>query len=294
MRTRLIRGLLRALAWLPLPLNHGLASILGWALAHTPNELRRISRINLRLCLPELSARERRRLLRRSLREAAKTAFEMGPLWFWPRQRIAGLMRAVHNDQRLDRLLASGRGVIVATPHLGSWEMAGHYGALRWRITSLYRPPRLPALESFIRQGREHLGARLVPTSPQGIRALVRTLREGRIAGILPDQDPGDEGGRFAPFFGIPANTMTLLPRLARRTGAPVFIAYVERLPWGRGYEIHFHEVPDSIRDPDEDRALATLNAAVERCVRALPEQYQWGYRRFRTRPPGKPDLYRR
>lgn len=293
MRARLIHFLLRFLASIPLGGNRALAWLTGWCLYLLPNPVRRHSAINLRLCFPELSASARRSLLRQSLIETCKTAFEAGPLWFWPTERIQALMRETHNTELIDAVLASGRGAILATPHLGSWEISGHYCAWRWGITTLYRPPRLAALDSLIRQGRSLLGARLVRTDAKGVRQLYQTLSEGGVVGILPDQDPGRNGGCFAPFFGVSTNTMVLLGRLARKTGAAVFFGYSERLPGTQGYRLRFIPAPQGIDSADPQQATAALNQAVETLVRSCPQQYQWSYRRFRTRPPGAADVYK-
>ncbi|MBU2477923.1 MAG: lysophospholipid acyltransferase family protein, partial [Gammaproteobacteria bacterium] len=188
--------------------------------------------------------------------------------------------------------LRAGRGVILATPHHGSWEMAGHIAAVRWGITTLYKPPRLIGMDKLIRQGRQQLGAQLVATDAKGIRSLYETLSRGGAIGILPDQDPGESGGIFAPFFGIPANSMVLLSRLARKTGAPVFICFCERLPGTQGYKLHCLPAPAGVDDADATVAVTAMNAGIENCVRLCPEQYQWSYRRFRTRPAGEPKIY--
>lgn len=292
MRACLITALLRGLAALPLGWNRRLASAVGWLLTVLPNALRRHSAANIRLCLPELDAPAQRRLLNRSIVETCRTAFEAGPLWLWPEARIRPLMGEALDVEPVDTAVRAGRGVILATPHLGSWEMAGHFCALRWGITNLYRPPRIPELDTLIRRGRERLGARMAATDARGIRRLYQALAAGAVIGILPDQDPGDDGGAFAPFFGVPANSMVLLGRLARKTGAAVFFGFCERLPGTQGYRFHFLPAPDGIADPDPAVAAAAMNRGVEACVRRCPEQYQWSYRRFRTRPSGAAKIY--
>lgn len=292
MRACLITALLRGLAALPLGWNRRLASAVGWLLTVLPNALRRHSAANIRLCLPELDAPAQRRLLNRSIVETCRTAFEAGPLWLWPEARIRPLMGEALDVEPVDTAVRAGRGVILATPHLGSWEMAGHFCALRWGITNLYRPPRIPELDTLIRRGRERLGARMAATDARGIRRLYQALAAGAVIGILPDQDPGDDGGVFAPFFGVPANSMVLLGRLARKTGAAVFFGFCERLPGTQGYRFHFLPAPDGIADPDPAVAAAAMNRGVEACVRRCPEQYQWSYRRFRTRPSGAAKIY--
>lgn len=292
MRTRLITALLRFFAALPLTWNRRLAGLLGRALAIVPNSLRRHSEINLRLCLSELAPAERRRLLKASLIETAKTALEAGPMWFWPAERLLPLLvEDAEGVEAVDAAVRAGRGALLATPHLGSWEMAGHFGAARWGIVNLYRPPRLAAMDRLIREGRQRLGAQLATTDAKGVRRLFEALARGGVVGILPDQDPG-RGGVFAPFFGIPANSMVLLGRLARKTGAAVFFCYCERLPGTAGYRMHFHPAPPGIDAEDPVTAATAMNRGIEDCVRACPEQYQWNYRRFRNRPPGEAQLY--
>lgn len=291
-RAALMRAALRLLAWLPLRYAQGIGGTVGRLAGLIPNGLRRVAETNLALCFPELSARNRRRLLAQTLAETGRTAAEMGALWLWPAPRVLALVREVPGDEVLTQALSLGKGLILACPHLGAWELAGLYCATRCKLTALYRPPRMAMLDAMIRRARERSGARLVPTDAVGIRALFQALRHGDAVGILPDQDPGRERGVFAPFFGILTNTMTLVSRLAASTGAPVVLVYAERLPRGAGYRMRFVPAPEDIADPDAKIAAAALNRAVESCARARPEQYQWTYKRFKTRPAGERRYY--
>ena len=285
MRALLIRAGLWLFAWLPLPLNHALGAGLGWLLAVIPNDLRRTTQDNLRRCFPELDRGQRRRLVRRSLMETGKTFSETGPLWCWPGDQALALLRDVRGREQIDAALRGGRGLILATPHLGAWELAGLWSTANLPMTTLYRRPRIAELDKLVRTARERMGARYVAADASGVRALYQALAENRVVGMLPDQDPRDSGGEFAPFFGVPAYTMTFLSRLARKTGAPVLFAYCERLPWGRGYVLHFLPAPATLHNANLQESLVAVNQMVEQCVRALPEQYQWSYKRFKTRP---------
>ena len=262
-RQVLVTGLLRLTALLPLPLAHAVGACCGWLLWWMPNSARRIAARNLALCYPELPVAGRERLLRRNLLETGKLLLELGPLWLWPGER----------------------------PHLGAWEMAGLYYSSRHPLTILYRPSRL-GLDELSRQGRGRLGGKVVATDASGVRALLTALRNGEILGILPDQDPGGEGGVFAPLFGIAASTMTLVSRLALKTGAPVFLTWAERLPRGRGFALHLRALPEVTAAVSLDESAAALNRGVEAAIRSLPAQYLWVYKRFKTRPPGQPKLY--
>lgn len=292
-KTAVAVGALRGCAWLPLPLLHAAGYGAGVLLWLIPNNQRRIAAVNLKVCLPELSAPARRRLLRRCLIETSKAVLEMGPLWLWNGRRTLRLVHGVENEAAWHQALQERRGAIAITPHLGSWEMAGLYLSSRTPLTILYRPSRLgDAVDRLICQGRGRLGARLVPTTSQGVRRLLRALNSGTALGILPDQDPGPNGGVYAPFFGQPANTMVLLSRLASKHCTPVFLLYAERLRRGRGYRLHFERLPDKVSQAASPEAAAALNQAIEQAIRRCPEQYLWSYKRFKRPPPDRPSLY--
>ena len=292
-KARWVNALLRTTARLPLPLLHLLGSGIGWLLWLIPNQQKHIAAVNLRLCFPQHSDSERRALLRRSLVHAAKTVLELGPLWLWSGERVLGLIREVHGEDAWCDSLAGAQGAIILTPHLGAWELTGLYISSRYPLTALYRPSRLGlAFDELVHRARERLGSRLVPTDAAGVRRLLQAIRKHEVAGILPDQSPGADGGQFAPFFGHPAHTMLLLSRLAIRCRVPVFIAYAERLPRGRGFRLHFESLPESINQEPLEHSMAVLNQAVERAIRQHPEQYLWTYKRFKPRPPGLAKVY--
>ena len=291
-RLLILRTLLRASSLLPLPVAHALGAAIGTVAARIPGRQRRIAAVNIALCFPDATPHWRGRLLRASYRELGKQLLESGIIWHASERR---LRRLVRNPEALETLASrwpADRGLLLAGPHLGNWELVSLYVNRRFRVHNLYRPPRDPALEPLLRGFRERSGARSLPATAAGIRQLYRALRAGALVGILPDQTPR-ESGVFAPFFGTPARTMGLLPQMARKTGAPVLFTFMERLPLGRGFRLRVLEAPPGLDDPDPVVAATALNAGVEACVREAPAQYQWTYRRFRPPPPGTPNPYR-
>jgi len=292
MRTALAKLVLYSTALLPLPVAHFIGAMAGHLLYLIPNRHRHISAININLCLPQLTATQRKQLLHQSLVELGKTIFETGALWRWQRNKALRLVKKVSGEALLEQALASGKGAILAAPHLGAWEIVGIYNSTRYPMTSLYRPPKLQALDHLVRNARERMGATLVPTDASGVRALFRAVQHNELIAILPDQDPGDAGSVFAPFFGQPARSMTLVARLAQKTGASVIFCYAERLAAGQGFHIHYLPAPASIADADSQKAVNALNQGVEECVRRCPTQYQWSYKRFKARPQGQASPY--
>ncbi len=289
MPTTLLRWTLFVLGQLPLPLLHGLGWLLGSLLWLVPNGLRAVTRRHLELCFPELSAAERSRIGRRSMIESGKAVCESPALWFGSEQRLRRWIGDPAALRTLQTAVAGGRGAIMLTPHLGAWEIASFFCAQAGPITVLYKPQK-GAFDALILRGRSRLGVKPVPTTGGGVKALLGALKRGELVGILPDHDPPDESGtRFAPLFGIPANTMDLVGKLAAR-GAPAWFVMAERLSWGRGYRFHLERAPAGIDDPEA--GAAALNQGVEACVTRFPEQYWWSYKRYRRRPPGAVDPY--
>jgi KDO2-lipid IV(A) lauroyltransferase len=284
----LARAAFAAGAALPLPVARGLGALLGSIGGLLPNQFRRVSRFNLEWCFPELTERQRRALLRSSLAAAGRTTAEAGAVFTWPLDRLRSLITEVEGEELLDRALAragagGGPGPVLLMPHLGNWEMANPFLATKTSVIALYRPPRIAELEEVMARSRQRYGARTVPATAAGLRELFESVRAGRPAVVLPDQEPVRRSGVFAPFFGIPALTMTLVARLLRRVGSEALFLYALRNR--RGFSIHLREAPEGIDDADLETAARALNLGVERCVRECPEQYIWSYKRFKTRP---------
>ena len=292
MQSFFIKSALRLCAWLPLPVLHGFGACLGWLLFLLPSRSRHIAETNIALCWPTLSKPQQRRLVRCCLAETGKTLFETGALWLRPGEDVLRLIKHVDGSELVKQAMAKGNGVILATPHLGAWEGAGLYCAARFNITCLYRPPRKPGLEQLLVTARSRLGGQYIAATTTAIRTLHKTLQQGRAVAMLPDQEPHAGAGIYAPFFGIPAYSMVLLARLATRSATPVIFVWCERLSWGRGYRLHFREAADISNSTNIDAAVAASNKAVENCIRECPSQYQWSYRRFRSRPDGEDPYY--
>jgi len=289
-RERVAIAVLRAMSRLPLSVAHSFGTLVGWLMLLIPNKQRRNALINIRLCYPQFDDEEARAFRLRSFIEYGKTYSEVAYLWLRPAHEVLSLVREIYGSELLRR--DDGRGVIVLSPHLGAWELAGLYLSTRGPTTTLYKPQL--ELDQLIREVRARGGAELVPTDPQGIRSLMQALRRGEYVGILPDQEPkANRGSVFAPFFGTPAFTMLLINRLARKTGARVIFLFAERLPRTGGYRIHCQPAPEGIDSEDEVAGAAALNRGIEAAVNSCPEQYLWAYKRFRKRPQGMPKLYR-
>jgi KDO2-lipid IV(A) lauroyltransferase len=188
----------------------------------------------------------------------------------------------VENWNVAQRALDEGRGVIFLTPHLGCFELCAQAVAANAPITVLYRPPRKKALKPLAEGARARENILLAPANLSGVRTLLKTLKQGRLIGLLPDQVPQQGEGVWADFFGKPAYTMTLSAKLHKMSGAPIILVYAERLPRGRGYVVRFAPFDESLGTTPEEQARA-INAAMERLIARRPEQYNWSYNRYKT-----------
>lgn len=228
-------------------------------------------------------------LRRRAAREIGKAVAELPAVWLRPLEHVAGLIRETRGWDLIAAAQAAGRPIVFLTPHLGCFEITAQAYAHRTvpskPITVLYRRPRKAALTPLIESGRGRPNMRMAPAELSGVRALIRALKNGEAAGLLPDQTPRHGEGVWAPFFGRPAYTMTLVKRLVRAGHAQVLLAYAERLPWGRGYRLIIRAFDEPFAE-DQAEAAAQINRALETLIRQAPAQYLWNYNRYKT-PPG-------
>lgn len=286
------------MALLPLPLNHALGNVIGFLLWIVPNRNRTNALVNIKLCYPELTQAERRKMARLSLLEIGKTVTEIGWFWFRSEADIQKKINFPKRDFALRNLTRQNMAnesepqsapsyqtpTIFITPHFGAWELCPVLFS-PFDTAYLYRPPRLAALEGLIIAGRARYGSELLATTSAGIKKLLRDLRKGRSIGILPDQEPDRQNGVFAPFFSTPANTMTLISSVGSRTNANIVCLAIQRLPRGRGYHVHHIEATEGVADADPVVSATAINRVVEACIAIEPAQYCWSYRRFRLLP---------
>lgn len=241
------------------------------------------ARTNLALCFPDMPDDRREACVRENLMATGRSLAQMIKIWAGPRRDWAARVDDNGFYDAAHALIGRGRGLIIAMPHLGNWELIAYLASKLAPATALYRPPRQAFMDELMREGRARSGITPVPIDRQGLKALHGALQRGEIVGILPDQVPKAAGasGVIAPFFGHRALTMTLVNRLVRRHGCAVLIccAVYDR---GQGrYRAYHFEGDPAIGDPSPELAAAALNRDVERCVREFPAHYQWTYRRF-------------
>ena len=226
-----------------------------------------------------------KRVRRAAIASAGRMVMELPAIWFRPYDEVVRLVKSVEGAEPTYAAQRAGKALLFLTPHMGAFEIASLYAAREMPITVLYRRPKLAWLDPLMRQGRERSNVRLLAADVGGVREMLAALKRGEAAGFLPDQVPGIGEGEWSEFFGRPAYTMTLAARLAERDNVACFLAFARRLPGGEGYSIHLRPLPEAI--PGES-ATRRINRGLEALVRECPEQYLWGYNRYKQ-PKGAP-----
>jgi len=272
----------------PLWLLHATGALVGWlTYVLSPTYRRRfVANAALAGVPPAVS--------RRAIGEAGRLLMELPYLWLRPPAAALDPPVGWEGNALIEAALASGRGVVFLTPHLGSFEVtaqayAERYAAAHGPISVLYRPARKPWLRELVDTARARPGLATAPATLAGVRQMIRALRRGEAVGLLPDQVPPEGLGVWAPFFGRPAYTMTLAARLVQQTGATPLLAWGERLPRGAGYVVRVSALTEALpvgdgasRDTQLECA-AVINRAMEALIRRCPQQYLWGYNRYKT-----------
>jgi Kdo2-lipid IVA lauroyltransferase/acyltransferase len=287
--TRLGIGLLWLLHFLPLGVLAAFGRTLGLVLHALGRERRNVALTNLRLCFPQWTEDERRRLVRRHVQAVARSFVERGILWWGSKERIQGLVR-VEGREHVDAL--RGQPVIWLAPHFVGLDMGGTRIITEWAACSMYSRQKDPVIDRVLLRGRTRFIAPRLFSRQDGIRPLVRAIREGLPFYYLPDQDLGLRDSIFVPFFGVPAATITGLSRVARLAGAVVVPVVTRQLPGAEGYVTTFYPPWRDFPSGDDERDARRMNEFIEQRVLEMPEQYWWLHKRFKTRPPGEPRPY--
>ena len=273
--------LFRLLSYLPLAGLQAVGALIGWLAWLCSPTYRRHLRENMVLALGEEAAR---RLWPRAVGHAGRQFLELAKIWLRPLEEAVESVVKISGWEVAAAAMREGKGIVYLTPHLGCFEITAQYLSTQAPITVLYRPPKRRWMQTLIETGRARRQLHLAAADLSGVRTLLKALKKGEAVGLLPDQAPKKGEGRWLNFFGRPAYTMTLAARLSE-SGAAVIMVWAERLPGGAGYHFHLQAPRQPLGGTLEEKAQQISNE-IEALIRACPEQYLWGYNRYK-RPAG-------
>jgi KDO2-lipid IV(A) lauroyltransferase len=277
------------LHFLPLTVLAPIGRLLGLLGYVVVRERRNVALTNLRLCFPDRSEAERRRLVRRHFQAFARAVLERGILWWASKERISRIVR-VEGLEHWEAVRDSP--VIWLVPHFVGLDMGGSRIATEHRAASMYSRQKNARLDALLYHGRTRFVMPRLVSRQEGIRSVVRVLREGMPFYYLPDMDFGPRDSVFVPFFGVPTATITGLSRVARIARARIVPVVTRQLPGGRGYVVRFYPAWTDFPTGNDEADARRMNAFIEERVLEIPEQYHWLHKRFKTRPPGAKSVY--
>ena len=269
--------LFRILSRLPLACLHRLGAVLGWLAWLASPTYRRHMRENMVLALGVAGARRARAA---AIAHAGRSALELPKIWLRPLDEVASRVLKVSGWELFEAANRDGKGILFLTPHLGCFEITAQYVSSFAPVTVLYRPPKQAWLQTLIETGRARAQLHIAAADLSGVRTLLKAFRRGEAVGMLPDQAPRSGEGRWLDFFGKPAYTMTLAGKLSE-SSATVIVVWAERLPGGAGYHFHLQQPMQTISGTVEERAQQ-INREIEHLIQQCPEQYLWGYNRYK------------
>lgn len=288
--TWLSMGLLWLLNRLPYRAQMMLGSTFGKILYWMARDRRHVVSVNVKLCFPELSASEQRKLCRRIFINNGIGVFESAMAWWSPKPWF-DTRTVLKGREHLEAALAQGNGVLLLGAHFSTLDLGGLLFAQFYPVDAMYRRHNNPLMEKIITRGRSRYFGQSIERSD--IRSVIRALRKNHIIWYAPDQDFGRKQSVYAPFFGVPAATITATSRLVKLNGSPILMLAQHRLPDGQ-YELELMPVIEPFPTGNDEADAARINAELERAIRKDPAQYMWVHRRFKTHPKGKNFLYQR
>jgi KDO2-lipid IV(A) lauroyltransferase len=264
---------------LPLKINHLVGGFVGLLIYAINSKSKKVATRNIDICFPEMSKVEKRILVKKSLIETGKNLTESSLIWNQSFDQNKKYIRNIYGEQYMEQ----NNKTILLVPHIGCWEITGRVIALKRPVTFLYKPLRKEEQNQYLFERRNQGNLVMASADKSGVLKLQRALNENQLIGILPDQDPGEEGTEMAPFFNRQVSTMTLLVRIEKKHQAKVVMLWANRLEKGKGFDLNFEPVDLSLDSDDVLEQITLMNKSIEHLIERFPEQYMWTYKRFKS-----------
>lgn len=285
---RTVLALVTALGWLPLPALRALGVVLGVLLHRLAHKRRHVVRVNLRLCFPSLDQPQRDRIERDVFIRFAQSWLDRGWLWSAGERRLRERLRLVGDVHGL----AGEHPTVIFAPHFMGLDAGWTALTLMVprRFVTIFTGQESQAVDAWVLKGRERFGQPRLLRRYDGVKPVVKALREGQPLYLLPDMNFGPQESIFVPFYGVSAATVPSLPRFARLARAQVVPVITRMTP--EGYEVQVLPAWAGYPGDDLSADTALMNARLQAVIDTMPDQYYWVHKRFKTRPPGEPAVY--
>lgn len=289
MLVRLSVFILWLIHFLPFRVIVAMGNGLGTLLYPLATERRNVGNINLKLCFPDMSDAAREKLLREHFKMFCRGLLERTILWWASGKYISNLIR-VEGLEHFEAI--RDKPAILLTPHFVGMDAGGQWVAQHTDTVCMYANQKNPYMTELLLKKRARFRNQHLYSRQQGLRPILKGMRAGMPFIYPPDQDQGIKDGAFIPFFGVPAATMTSVPRIAQMAGAKIVPSITRMLPGGQGYVLTFYPAWENYPSGDDIKDARRMNEFIEQRILEMPEQYFWLHKRFKTRPVGEARFY--
>ncbi|MGL4768332.1 MAG: lysophospholipid acyltransferase family protein [Formosimonas sp.] len=290
--------LMRKMGRWPQPVRHYLARFLTFVAYPLLKRRRRVASINLKKCFPDWSDAQIEQTVRTHVGYFVHALIDRSLFWFGDLKAFERNIEMV-DAHYFTQALAHNRPLIVLAPHFVGLDIGGLRMNFEREMGGMYQKQPNPVFEDLIREGRSRAKRTHLFTRQDGVRSLIKLLRQKIVMYYLPDMDFGRKDSIFVPFFGVPAATLTALPKLAAMTDALIVpcVTRIDPDALARGetlYKAQFYPAWDGYPEGDEHAAVLQMNAFIEARILEEPAQYLWLHKRFKTRPDGEASFYKK
>lgn len=239
--------------------------------------------LNINICLPELSAEQRKQITRAAIRNEMQSYFEFFTIWGSSNEKNISRIHKIEGEHYVHEAIAAGKGLVLIVPHFGTWEVMNAWFAQHTKMTIMYKPIKNAEADQFVRQARSRENATLVPTDESGVRQIFKALKQGGTTVILPDHSP-NVGGEMIPYFGIPLASSNLSAKLIQKTKSSALFLYAIRNE-SDGFDMVIKPVDEAIYQGTADQGTEVIHHMIEQLIGQYPEHYHWSYKRFKANP---------
>ena len=282
-------GILWLITRLPTRWRLNLGKSIGRLVYKFPGKLKHITQVNIALCFPELSTEEQEALAKKNFESLGIGLIEAAMAWWLPNEKLKHMFK-VHGLEHIDKALARGKGIILLGPHFTCLEMVGRLLSAHYSFAVMYRPHKKKLIAFIQERFRQKHYMQIIPRNR--IRELIRALNNNVAIWYAYDIDAGKKSSVFAPFFNVPAASLTSVTRLLRLSDAAIVPISFYRRDDDFNYDVVLYPAIENLPTGDLQQDATILNQALEIAIREKPEQYVWQYKRFKTRPDDEPRVY--
>ncbi|QRM20936.1 lipid A biosynthesis acyltransferase [Dechloromonas sp. TW-R-39-2] len=286
--TYILVGFLWLLHWLPLPVLRAIGTLLGKLLYAVGRDRRKVALINLRLCFPEKSEAEREDIARRHFIAFSCAVIDRTLGWWASKERLERIVRIKGVEHLND---PEGKPIILLSPHFVGLDAGATRISMYVPGCSVYSNQKNPVFNKLLYDGRIRFTDAVLLSRQDGMRKIIKAMKDGYKFYYLPDMDFGPKESIFVPFFGVQAATIPGVSRLVRLTGAKIVACITRQV--ADGYEVEVMPAWSDFPGESVEADTASVNRFIESQVLTMPEQYFWLHKRFKTRPPGEQRFYK-